>query len=313
MSKPTLLVMSRALAKLAQPSPEAYDILCLDEAEDREALLRERGAGIRAVLAAGMERLDAERLALLPDLELIAVTAAGYAGVDIEAAKRRGIAVTNAGNLNAGDVADYAMTLLLAHRRDLIANDHYVRDDKWQEKRRPPGRSLARDRVGIVGLGHIGLAISQRLSPFGCDIAWWGPRPKPDAPWRRFETLRELSEWASVLMIAARGDDSTRGLVGADIIHALGRDGLIVNVSRGFVIDEPAMIEALRSGALGGAALDVFDHEPIAGSRYADIPNLIMAPHVAGGTEDALRAVLAAAVDNIRRLYAGEILLNRVV
>lgn len=313
MSKPTLLVMSRAIAAMARPSPEYYEILVLDEAEDRDALLRDRGAGIRAVLCAGMERLDAARLALLPDLELIAVIAAGYAGIDVEVAKARGIAVTNAGSLNSGDVADYAVTLMLAHRRDLIANDRYVRDDKWPARRLPPGRSIARDKVGIVGLGHIGGAIAERLSPFGCDIAWWGPRAKPHARWPRIETLVGLAEWASVLMIAARGEEDTRGLVDADVIAALGADGLIVNVSRGFVIDEPAMIAALRAGTLGGAALDVFDHEPIAGSRYADVPGLIMAPHVAGATEDALAAVIAAALDNIRRLFAGETLLNRVV
>lgn len=313
MSKPTLLVMSRAIADMARPSPDDYDILVLDEAEDREALLRERGAGIRAVLCAGMERLDAGRLALLPDLELIAVIAAGYAGVDVETAKARGIAVTNAGSINSGDVADYAVALMLAHRRDVIANDRYIREDKWPARRVPPGRSIARDKVGIVGLGHIGMAIAERLAPFGCDIAWWGPHAKPDVPWRRIETLTGLAEWASVLMVAARGEEDTRGLIGADAIAALGADGLIVNVSRGFVIDEAAMIAALRSGALGGAALDVFDHEPIAGSKYADVPRLIMAPHVAGATEDSLAAVIAAALDNIRRLHAGESLLNRVV
>jgi lactate dehydrogenase-like 2-hydroxyacid dehydrogenase len=313
MSKPTLLVMSRAIANMARPSPDDYDIIALDEADDRDALLRDHGAVIRAVLCAGMERLDATRLALMPDLELIAVIAAGYAGVDIEAAKARGIAVTNAGSINSGDVADYAVTLMLAHRRDLIANDRYVRDDKWPARRVPPGRSIARDKVGIVGLGHIGLAIAERLAPFGCEIAWWGPREKAEAKWSRVESLVGLAEWASVLMVAARGEEDTRGLIGADVISALGADGLIVNVSRGFVIDEAAMIAALRSGALGGAALDVFDHEPIAGSKYADVPGLIMAPHVAGGTEDSLAAVIAAALDNIRRLFAGEPLLNRVI
>ena len=312
MSKPTLLVMSRGLLEMARPPQDDYEIVCLDDAEDRDGLLRARGPGIRAVLCMGAERLDAARLDLLPDLELIAVTAAGYAGVDVEAARARGIAVTNAGNNNAGDVADFAVALMLAHRRDLIANDRYVREDRWPP-RRPPGRSIARDRVGIVGLGYIGLAVAERLAPFGCAIGWWGPRAKPDVAWRRFADLKALAAWASVLIVAARGDDTSRGLIGEDVLAALGSDGLIVNVSRGFVIDEPAMMAALREGRLGGAALDVFDHEPISGSRYADVPNLIMAPHVAGGTQDAIDAVMAAAVDNIRRLFAGEPLLNRVI
>jgi hydroxypyruvate reductase len=312
MTRPTLLVMSRGLREMAKPSPETYDVVCLDEAPDREAWLRAHGGGIRALLCMGAERLDAARLDYLPDLQLIAVTAAGYAGVDVEAARARGSAVTNAGSTNAGDVADYAVTLMLAHRRELIENDRYVREDRWPERRRPHGRSIAGERVGIVGLGHIGQAIAERLAPFGCEIRWWGPRAKPEAPWPRVEQLVALAEWASVLMVAARGDDSTRGLIDAAAIVALGADGLIVNVARGFVIDEAAMMDALRSGRLGGAALDVFDHEPIAGSRYADVPNLIMAPHMAGATRHAVDGVMTAALDNVRRLFAGEPLRNRV-
>jgi hydroxypyruvate reductase len=311
--KPKLLVMSRMILTLVTLPEDEFDILYFDAAEDREGWLRANGAGIRAVLAVGTERFDAARLDLLPDLELIAVIAAGYSGVDIEAVKARGIAVTNAGDLNAGDVAEFAVTLMLAHRRDIIANDRWVREDKWPGARQPIGHSVSVQRVGIVGLGHIGLAIARRIEPFGCAIGWWGPRAKPDMPWPRYESLLELADWATTLFIAARGDDSTRKLIDAPILDALGPQGLIVNISRGFVIDEPAMIAALKEKRLGGAALDVFAGEPIAGSHYADVPNLLMTPHVGGATVEALDAVIASALANIRRLFAGEPLQHRVV
>lgn len=313
MPLPKLLVMSPSIEKMVKPSSEEFELVRLEDGGGRDAFLAEHGKGIEVVLTSGQERFDTARLELLPDLKLIAAVAAGMAGIDLDAAAARGIAVTNAGDLNAGDVADFAVTLMLAHAREVIANDAWVREGRWKTARRAPDRSISSHRVGIVGLGHIGEAVARRLQPFGCEIAWWGPRPKPEATWRRIDTLRDLAAWASVLIVAARGDESTRGLVSAEIVEALGPDGLIVNVSRGFVIDEPAMIAALKDGRLGGAALDVFEGEPIDGTLWADVPNVLMAPHVAGATREAFAAVFAGALDNVRRHFAGEPLLRRVV
>lgn len=312
MARPTLLVTSRQLLSLADPPQAEFEVLCVDGSAGLDAVIQERGSDVRAVLTAGIDRFDAARFDLLPALEIVAVTAAGYSGIDLEAARVRGIAVTNAGSRNAADVADYAVALTLAHVREVIVNDRYVREDRWPAGRRPPGRSVSHERVGIVGLGHIGQAVAERLAPFGCVIGWWGPRPKPDRRWGRFETLHDLAAWASVLIVAARGDASTRGFIDAEVLRALGPQGLIINVSRGFVIDEPALIAALCKGELGGAALDVFDGEPIAGSRYGDVPHLIMSPHVAGATAAALAEVAAAALDNVRHCLAGRPLQNRL-
>lgn len=312
MSGPRVLVMSRAILRMLRPPPDEFDYICLDDHADRDAFLARDGAGITAILCSGMERLDAARLALLPDLRLIAVVAAGMAGIDFDAARTRGIAVCNAGDINAGDVAEYAVTMMLAHRRAVIANDAYVRSGRWVEARLPPGHAVSAQRVGIVGLGHIGRNIAQRLAPFGCAIRWWGPNPKPVC-WQRIDSLADLADWATTLMVAVAGNDDTRGLVSADILGRLGPDGLIVNVSRGFVIEEPAMIAALRDGTLGGAALDVFDREPIDGSGWVDVPNVLMAPHVAGATVESLAAVMQGALDNVRRHFAGQPLERRVV
>lgn len=312
-SLPRLLVTSRQILPLVRPPESEFDILCLDDHKDRDGFLRDHGTGIETMLTSGMERMDAARLDLLPDLKLISVVAAGMAGIDLDEARRRGVMVANAGDLNAGDVAEYAATLMLAHRREVIGNDAYVRSGQWPEKRLPPGNSVSAQKVGIAGLGHIGRGIAERLAPFGCEIRWWGPNPKPDAPWQRMETLAALADWATTLHVAVAGNEDTRGLVTAEVLHALGPDGLIVNVARGFVIDEPAMKAALRDGRLGGAALDVFEDEPIDGSSWADVPNVLMAPHMAGATRQAFAAVMAGALDNVRRYYASKDVLRRVV
>lgn len=311
--RPRLLVMSHALEAMVKPSPAEFDLVRLEEASDRDGFLREQGAGIEAVLCSGGERLDAARLALLPDLKLIAVVAAGMAGIDLDHAAARGIAVTNAGNLNSGDVAEFAVTMMLAHRREIVAADRWVREDRWPERRMDIGRSVSVEKVGVVGLGHIGEGIAKRIEPFVAEVRWWGPRAKPEIRWDREESLVDLASWASTLFIAARGDDSSRGLISAEVLDALGPDGLIVNVARGFVIDEPAMIAALKDGRLGGAALDVFLKEPARGSDWADVPNVLMAPHIGGATREAFGLVFTAALDNIRRHFAGQPLQNRVV
>ena len=308
-----VMVMSEAVQKLVRMPDDQYDVVILDRQPDRDAFLREHGATIRIIIAAGNERLDAERLANMPNLKLIAVIAAGMAGIDLAAAEARGIAVTNAGDLNASDVADFAVTLMLAQVRGILPADAFVRSGAWVQGRMRPGRSVASERVGVIGLGHIGRAVAERLAPFGCAIRWWGRSPKPGSPWERMESLSDLARWATTLIVAVAGSNETRGMVDAGILRELGHDGLIVNVSRGFVIDEEAMKDALRAGRLRGAALDVFRREPDDGAGWVDVPNLILSPHVAGATQEAFDAVLAGARENVARYLAGQPLLRRVV
>jgi lactate dehydrogenase-like 2-hydroxyacid dehydrogenase len=312
-TRPRLLITHEPVQTLVAPPGDEFEIvLCdsysggIDEAFERE------GRGAEVLLCHGMEALTAKHLSQLPDLKLIAVMAAGIGGIDLDYVRSHGIAVTNGGDLNASDVADYAMALFLADRREVLGNDRHVREDKWPTARPPLGRSIGDERVGIVGLGNIGIALAKRLDPFGCEIAWWGRRPKPEAPWPRRESLLELARWSTTLMVAVAGAPETRGLITGEIINAIGPDGLLVNVSRGFVIDEPAMTAALKERRLGAAALDVFDNEPIAGSPWADVPNVIMSPHVAGATQAAIKRVTRSALANIRAHFAGSPLQHRV-
>lgn len=261
---------------------------------------------VRALLHAGEFKLTPEFLESLPNLELIAVMTAGYEGVDVAWCRAHGIEVTYAGGVNADDVADHAMGLLLACARDMHVQDRAIREGRWRlEDRLMPQPSLTGRRVGIVGLGHIGAAIARRCEPFKLDVSWWGPRPK-DAPWPRAASLLDLARDSDILVVACPGGEATRGLVSAEVIDAVGPQGMIVNVSRGSVVDEDALIGALTAGRLRRAALDVFEQEPTPAERWADVPGTLLTPHRAGGTTEGIPNMVAEALENMRLHFAGE-------
>jgi lactate dehydrogenase-like 2-hydroxyacid dehydrogenase len=249
------------------------------------AWLKAHGAGIEATICIGIDNWDKAVLDMLPDLRLMEVLGAGMDGMDMEEIARRGIRIENSGALHAGEVADFAMTMMLAARRDLIQSQQFLLDDKWKGGWCPPSRSLVGARVGIAGLGHIGLAIARRCEPFIPDIAWWGPRDKPGVAWPRRNSLVELAREVDILFVAVFAHPKeTYRLVDRAIIDALGSEGLLVNVSRGFVLDELEVIAALKDGRLGQAALDVFDPEPTDPRRWEGVPNVLLTPHIAGAT-----------------------------
>ncbi|WP_157216637.1 NAD(P)-dependent oxidoreductase [Flavisphingomonas formosensis] len=264
------------------------------------------GRGIRAAITAGADPFDRTLLDRLPDLEEIIVFGAGHEGVDTAHATARGIRINAAGATHAGDVADHAVGLILAARRRLLEGDRWVREGRWMESRIAPSRSMKGARVGIVGLGNIGRAIAERLDAFGCDTRWWGRGDKPGVPWPRVESLEQLAAESEVLAVAIYAHDSTRGLISRAVIEALGPDGCLVNVARGFVIDEEAMIAALKDGRLGQAALDVFAHEPEDGSRWRDVPNTILTPHSAGDTRESFLALCRRAVEAAKAVTIGQ-------
>ena len=231
---------------------------------------------------------------------------AGYEGVDVPWCRSHGIEVTYAGGVNADDVADHAMGLLLASSRDMHEQDRAIRDGCWRlEDRLLPQPSLTGRRLGILGLGYIGAAIARRAEPFKLRVSWWGPRSK-DSPWPRAESLLALARDSDILMVACPGGPETQGLVGAEVIAALGPDGMLVNVARGSVVDEDALIAALKSGGLRRAALDVFREEPTPADRWADVPHTLLTPHRAGGTTEGVPNMVGLALENIRLFLAGE-------
>ncbi|WP_333587748.1 2-hydroxyacid dehydrogenase [Phenylobacterium sp.] len=272
----------------------------------------DRGA-VRAIAHAGEIVLEPAFLETLPNLSLIATISVGYDGVDVPWCRARGIEVTHADGLNAEDVADHAVGLLLASWRNLVEGDRLVRSGGWAAEHRLGARPALRGRkVGIVGLGHIGQACARRVEAFGMEAAWWGPNPKPEAPWPQAASLLALAQASDILIVACRADASNRGLISAEILDALGPRGLLINVARGSVVDEDALIAALKDKRLGRAALDVFWQEPTPAARWEGVPNTVLSPHAAGGTLDSIPKMIGQAHENLRRHFAGEPLLSPV-
>lgn len=270
-------------------------------------LQEEQKAEVRAIVHAGEFVLTPDFLKSLPQLGLIANISAGYDGVNVPWCRENGIEVTHSQGGNADDVADQAMGLLIGAWRDIVKGDRVVREGRWNNAdRMGPRPGLSGRKVGIMGLGYIGKAVARRCEAFDMKVSWWGPNPKPEITWPRAETLLDLATDCDILVVACRADVSNRGAVSEAVIKAVGSRGMIVNVSRGSVIDEDALIAALKAGELGRAALDVFAQEPTPPERWADVPNTVLTPHTAGGTVDSIPRMVAQALENVRLFLAGE-------
>ncbi len=243
--------------------------------------------------------VDAEFIERLPELKLIAVFGAGYDRVDIAAARRRGIAVANTPGVTDAAVADMAMALLLATARQVCAADRFVRAGRWPHGRFPLVPQFSGRRLGIFGLGRIGEAIAKRAIGFDLEIGYHNRRRQPELPYRYFDGLAALAAWSDYLVVACPATPDTRGRVDAEVLQALGRAGILVNIARGSIIDENALVGALESRAIAGAGLDVFEHEPEVPAALTGRDDVVLTPHVAGGTLETWRAAEEAVIANL--------------
>ncbi|MBQ1542875.1 hydroxyacid dehydrogenase [Caulobacter sp. CCUG 60055] len=312
-AKPVILLSHEMLLPMQPLLEPAYVVARLWEHKDRLAFLDGVGRKVQAVVHAGEFRLEPDLLAEMPRLGLIACVSVGYDGVDVPWCRAHGVAVTHAPSLNADDVADHAVGSLIAVWRGLVEGDRRVRDGRWEgHERLNARRSLGRKKAGVVGLGGIGEAVARRLEVFGLQVAWWGPRPKPDARWPRASSLLDLAKDSDVLVVACRAEAANRGLIDRAVIEALGPRGCLVNVARGSVVDEDALIAALKDGRLGMAALDVFEKEPTPAARWKDVPNTVLTPHTAGATLESAPQMVAMCLENLRCFFHGEPLASPV-
>ena len=299
--KPAILIMQRHLAPLTAFLESAYTVHRFWEGPPVEA-----AQAIAALVVAGEFELDKHLIESLPNLGLIACFTSGYDGIDVAWARGRGLQVTYAPGVNHEDVADHALGLILGSRREIVTGDRTVRGGGWMLETRTITRSMRGQRLGIVGLGLIGQALARRAEACRMQVSWWGPNPKPDMPWPRVEDLVELARKSDILAVACRADESNRGLISREVMEALGSEGLLVNVSRGQVVDEDALIDLLRSGKLGSAALDVFVEEPTPAIRWLDVPNTVLTPHTGGATNEAVQGMLGLMMANLAAHFAGE-------
>jgi lactate dehydrogenase-like 2-hydroxyacid dehydrogenase len=293
---------------------ERYRVHRWHEVEDRERFVAEHGSRIRAVVTGG--HIGTQPLAGvdLPGLEIVAINGVGVDKVDIEAARMRGIRVVNTPNVLSADVADLALALVLALTRQIPAADRYVRDGLWTPTSDfPLTRRTSGMRYGVAGLGGIGRQVARRLEGFGGQIAYTARAPKADAPYLFLDSLEQLAAWSDVLILCIPAGPDTNGAVDTAVLAALGPTGFLVNVSRGSVVHEPALLSALQVGGIAGAGLDVFLNEPGIDPAFHDNPRVVMTPHMASATVECRRDMAELVLANLDAHFGGRPLVSAVV
>ncbi len=263
---------------------------------------------VRALVTIGGVDTSRAALAALPALGLVACVGSGYDGVDLAAARERGIVVAHSPAANASSVADIAVGLMIASVRRFTEAQAFLRNGEWGgnfARRLPMVRGLTGRRIGIFGLGEIGQRIARRAAALEMEIGYHNRNPRPGVPYAYFASLRALAKWADVLVIAVRAGAATRHAVDAGVLAALGSDGHVINIARGFVIDEAALVTALADGTIAGAGLDVYENEPHVPASLLALPNVVLLPHIGGGTHDAQAAMREMVWANLDAFFAG--------
>ncbi len=253
---------------------------------------------IRGILSGGMTGLPKGLIDALPKLEICAINGVGLETTDLPAAKARGIVVTTTPVL-FDDVADLAIALAMAACRRVAEADRYVRAGRWLQGRMPLGRSFWGKRYGILGLGRIGQAVARRLEGFGGTIGYYDPAPKTGLSWRAYGSAVELARASDILFLCAAGTPGGGVIVGREVLEALGSQGVFVNIARGWLVDEPALVELLAGGRLGAAGLDVFADEPNVPERLLGLDNVVLTPHIASSTQECMRRMGECLIANI--------------
>ena len=304
-----VLVYSKFPKAMLARFGERYEIFNSAGKSPSEAVAAEQLADIRALITAGGTPLGAAAMDSMPKLKAIVCYGTGYDGVDLNAASERGIAVANSPGANASSVADLAVTLMLAVTRRLLPADDYVRSGSWSSAKPSPLMSPQPGnrgrKIGVYGMGEIGRKIASRVAAFETEVGYHS-RSRHDVPYQYFPTLGALAEWCSVLMIAVRAGDDTNHVVDAEILKKLGKDGFVVNISRGSVIDQQALVAALTDQTIAGAGLDVYAKEPHAPDALTALPNVVLSPHIGGHTLESHVAMQDCVIANLDAFFAGK-------
>src|ERR1700716_1056237 len=310
-----VLIYSRFPKAMMLRIGERFELMDAAGKPPHEVFPPEQLLGIRAMITAGGTPLGAGMMDKMPKLGVIVCYGTGYDGVDLAAAGQRKITVGHSPAANSAAVADLAVTLMLAVTRRLLPADQYVRSGNWSGAKpsplmRPqpgnPGR-----KVGIYGMGEIGRKIAARVAAFETDVGYFS-RSKHDVPYQYLPSLEALAEWCSVLMIAVRAGADTHHAVDAKILQRLGKDGYVVNISRGAVIDQAALVAALADEDIAGAGLDVYEKEPHAPDALTAFPNVVLTPHVGGHTIESHVAMQDCVIANLEAYFAGKPLAHPV-
>ncbi|WFE74927.1 2-hydroxyacid dehydrogenase [Roseinatronobacter sp. S2] len=280
---------------------DSYNVVGADALETNAPILAE----VRGMAAAGSMAIGADLFARMPKLEIVAKFGVGYDNVDVDAARAANVVVTNTPDVLTDEVADLAIGLLIATVRQIPQADRFLREGKWPSGSFPLSRSLRGRRVGILGLGRIGHAIARRVVAMGLDVAYCTRTARQGVPYAYYDTPLALARACDVMIVVVPGGPATDGLVGADVIEALGPDGVLINVARGSVVDEQALVRALADGHLGAAGLDVFTDEPNVPAALMALQNAVLLPHIGSGTGATRDAMGDLVLANLESWFAG--------
>jgi lactate dehydrogenase-like 2-hydroxyacid dehydrogenase len=264
---------------------------------------------VQAIVSTGSVGLSAALMDALPRLSLFCCYGTGYERVDLAGARKRNIMVTHGADANAPDVAEMALGLLLASTRRIVRADKMIRRGEWTKRipnRFGPVAGLTGGKVGILGLGAIGMEFVKRIKGFDVEIGYCNRNKRSDVDFRYFANVMELATWCDYLIVALRSDASNRHIINKDVLKALGPRGHVLNISRGWAVNEADLAEALRNNVIEGAALDVFDEEPYEGTELLGLDNLVMTPHFGGGTEHAQRRMTSLVCRNLDAHFSGK-------
>lgn len=268
---------------------------------------------IRAVTGGGESVVTRALMDSLPALEVVSIMGVGYDKVDVPAALERRVPVTHTPNVLNDEVADLALGLMLSVARRIPQADRYVKDGRWaSEGNLPLARKMSGARLGIVGLGRIGQAIAQRAAAFGMQIAYTGRGAKPDVKYPYYASAKELAAAVDFLVVITPGGEGTRRMINREVLEALGPRGYLVNVARGTVVDEAALIDALKNKVIAGAGLDVFENEPQVPQALRELDNVVLTPHMASATAETRQAMADLALANLKAHFAKQPLLSPV-
>jgi hydroxypyruvate reductase len=302
--KQRVLQNGRLLASLEATLAERYDIHPFWREADKQAFLARHGNEFTGYVASAGIGADAAMMAALPNLRVISSFGVGLDAIDLDAARARGIAVGYTPDVLNDCVADTAMLLLLDVARGGSAADRFVRRGDWLKGPFPLATRVSRKRLGILGLGRIGRAIARRAGGFDMDIRYHNRRPVADVPYGYVPSLLELARWADFLVVASAGGAQSRGMVSAEILDALGPEGFLVNIARGSVVDEQALVKALAQERIAGAGLDVYEDEPNVPPALFALDNVVLLPHVASATRETRQAMADLVLDNLVSFFA---------
>lgn len=304
--RPAVLVPAPLMPYCMEELEKRFAVTLLSAQPDPAAFLASQGGAFRAIATSTFVGCKAELVDALPALEIISSFGVGTDSLAVAHAREKNIIVTNTPDVLNEETANLGIALLLAVTRNLVANDRYVRAGRWvKEGDAKLGRGLAGRQVGIVGMGRIGQVIARKLEVFGCPIAYHTRTAKRDLPWRHVPDLIQLARDSAALIVIVPGGPATAKLIDRQVMEALGPEGVLVNVARGSVVDEAALVDMLATGALGGAGIDVWEDEPNVPEALFGLDNVVLQPHVGSATVETRRAMADLTVANLERHFDG--------